>query len=283
MNDQIIDARKPGWLWLDNSVIDDYAPQLGAYALAVYVVLVRYADRAGQCFPSQKTLADTLHLSRNTIKKALDDLVAAGLLHITPRRNADGDQDSHLYTLLAGQGGSPHDQPPSRHDQRVGHDMTNGWSPRAREQDLINKTQRNNSECDAADTAPAQPAPPSRKAHSKPPAQTPPDPPLAHPAVVKYRDLAHLTPGPAARASIAESVTDLALWEQVVKHWLISGYRPANVAGMLDWYRSGGLPPGKNGNSQHGSGQGASSGPRRTPAQQAAFLVMQEITAEEVQ
>ena len=43
----------------------------------------------------------------------------------------------------------------------------------------------------------------------------------------------------AVKRQIDGSVTDLDRWRQVVLTWLMRGYRPNNVAGMLDWYRDG--------------------------------------------
>ena len=283
MTDQIRDARRAGWCWVDNAVIDDYAPRIGAYGIAVYTVLVRYADQDGRCFPSYQKIAQTLGLSRNTVIKTVRNLVEAGILSVQPRMTSDGDANSNLYTLQPVPAASP-DAPGSAADALgsppdapgVVQQMHQGSAPRAREQDLINKTQGNKRARDVV-AAPPDPARPARTP-KQPKPKTPPDSGLAHPAVVKYRDLARLTPAPATRAAIAETVTDLALWEQVVGHWLTSGYRPANVAGMLDWYRNGGLPV-KTGNGRYGSAPGAAAGPgpRMSPAQQAALIVMREI------
>ena len=36
--DQIVDERRTNWLWIDNCVVDQFGPQIGAYGLAVYAV-----------------------------------------------------------------------------------------------------------------------------------------------------------------------------------------------------------------------------------------------------
>lgn len=66
------------------------------------------------------------------------------------------------------------------------------------------------------------------------------DPNLSHPAVVAYRSLTHITANPVQRRAIVETVSDENLWYSTVEHWLEHGWRPMNVAGMLDSYQKGG-------------------------------------------
>lgn len=254
MNDpELRDARRPGWCWLDNAVIDDYAPRIGAHGLAVYLVLVRFADRDGNCFPAHQKIMDLLGLSRNTVKKALDALTDAGLLRVAARRGDDGSQTSHLYTLLHVGQVSPRDTPPC---QTVTPPLSNGDT----EQDLINKTHFNKCESDAGASLlppPGPPKPDKPRARSASKAAQERDPALDHPAVILYRELVHRTPGALPRAEIAKSVTDNARWQATITAWLLAGYRPDNVAGMLDWYTSG-IPQRQKGGS---NGKTASSRP----------------------
>lgn len=54
---------------------------LPAGAIAVYVYLLRHADRrTGQCHPSTATIARELHLSRNTVAKHVRLLEERGLI-----------------------------------------------------------------------------------------------------------------------------------------------------------------------------------------------------------
>lgn len=55
------------------------------------------------------------------------------------------------------------------------------------------------------------------------------------------RGIVRLTPNRVQRAEIIERVTDYALWEQVLKAWMLAGYKPTNIAGMLAAYTAGGL------------------------------------------
>ena len=54
---------------------------LPAGAVAVYVYLLRHADRkSSQCHPSESTIAKRLHLSRNTVAKHIRLLENQGLI-----------------------------------------------------------------------------------------------------------------------------------------------------------------------------------------------------------
>lgn len=54
---------------------------LPAGAVAVYVYLLRHADRkSNQCHPSESTIAKRLHLSRNTVAKHIRLLENQGLI-----------------------------------------------------------------------------------------------------------------------------------------------------------------------------------------------------------
>jgi hypothetical protein len=65
--------------------------------------------------------------------------------------------------------------------------------------------------------------------------QTPvPDP------ISTYRSLAHLTPNASQRRILGSAVTDLPLWQGTLEHWLMHGWNPRNITGMLELYARGG-------------------------------------------
>ena len=147
---QVIPLR-PHTFRLDNCVIDDYAAEMGAIGVAIYAVLQRCADRTtGQCWPSVSTIAATLRLSKNCVKKYLHHLARLGLIDMAPRYTADGDHTYNLYTVhdptqreaLLGRrcqrggppaaGGGASGGPPS---QDRGHVVTDGGAPHGHEQD----------------------------------------------------------------------------------------------------------------------------------------------------
>lgn len=54
---------------------------LPAGAVAVYIYLLRHADRrTNQCYPSEVTMAKSLHIARNTVAKYVRLLEERGLI-----------------------------------------------------------------------------------------------------------------------------------------------------------------------------------------------------------
>lgn len=109
--------------FVDNAIIDEYGDQLGPYGLAVYVALCRHADIDSQeCYPSYSTLAGETGMGITSVKKAVHNLVALGLVTVKGQCMEDGRQTSNLYTLLeppshlATTPQSPHDCPPVASD-----------------------------------------------------------------------------------------------------------------------------------------------------------------------
>lgn len=64
------------------------------------------------------------------------------------------------------------------------------------------------------------------------------DPNLDNKAVRLYRDVVHLQANYLQRAEIALVVTNERIWEVVLLEWMLSGYNPKNVLGMLKVYQS---------------------------------------------
>lgn len=65
---------------------------------------------------------------------------------------------------------------------------------------------------------------------------------LAHPAVIAYRKITHITANTVQRDMITARVPveDVERWEESLKHWLGHGWSKMNVGGMLDSYGKGG-------------------------------------------
>jgi hypothetical protein len=96
---RVIDDRRVQFFMCDNAIIDDYAADLGPYALAVYVALLRYAGRKDECFPSLKTLGDQLGMGKDSVIKAIDTLKRKQLISVKHRRDKAGDAASNLYFI----------------------------------------------------------------------------------------------------------------------------------------------------------------------------------------
>ena len=101
MERQIRDMRRKNWFSVDNKIIDYYAKEIGPYGVLVYIALTRYAHVETQmCFPSYKTIADKLGISRRMVIYAIKKLVAAGLIKVERRRSGSNDSYSNIYTLF---------------------------------------------------------------------------------------------------------------------------------------------------------------------------------------
>ncbi len=68
-------------------------------AKTVYIYLKDHANKDGTCWPGIKTIAAGVSLSRSTVKRALDDLVKAGLVQKTSRWRGNGSLSSNLYQI----------------------------------------------------------------------------------------------------------------------------------------------------------------------------------------
>ena len=81
-----------------------YASNLKSRAILVMNYLIFRANKEGTCFPAVKTIAKECHISVNTVKRALDDLIKAGYVQKDARfiKEKNGAQTSNLYTLSAG-------------------------------------------------------------------------------------------------------------------------------------------------------------------------------------
>ncbi len=79
------------------TIYDD--TELPSRAKAVYMYLRDRSDAHGKCWPSIKTVAVELKLSRSTVKRALQDLEKAGYLQRDARYRPNGSSTSNLYTI----------------------------------------------------------------------------------------------------------------------------------------------------------------------------------------
>lgn len=62
------------------------------------------------------------------------------------------------------------------------------------------------------------------------------------PAVAIVREETHLTPPKAAHQDIDSTIQDLDLWRKIVHAWVLAGWNPRNLGGMLECYRTGEIP-----------------------------------------
>jgi DNA-binding IscR family transcriptional regulator len=153
---KVRDRRGGRRLYIHNAVIDAFGPLVGAYGVAVYAVLCRFASETDEtAWPSVGTIAGRLRLSQNTVRQALTDLERHGLIGIERRKREGGNLNlTSVYTLLdvpditdkgTSRGEVPHvvKEGTSCGEVQVLHVVKEGTSPREDEQDSYNKTQAN--------------------------------------------------------------------------------------------------------------------------------------------
>lgn len=83
--------------------------ELSERAFCVYIYLEDRANKDGICFPSVKTIASDLHVSANTVRRAIKDLKQANLITTKQRIRENGGKSSLEFTLL-NYGGKTNDE-----------------------------------------------------------------------------------------------------------------------------------------------------------------------------
>ena len=77
-----------------------YAAELPHRDVAVYMYLKHRANAEGRCWPSVRTIAKDLNLSRATVQRALRELQQGGWIMAEPRWRENGSCTSNSYRLL---------------------------------------------------------------------------------------------------------------------------------------------------------------------------------------
>ena len=76
-----------------------YQSELLHRAVAVYLYLDDRANKKGECWPSVKTMAEELKMSKSTIRRAIKDLRKEGLIETEQRYRKNGGKSSLCYKL----------------------------------------------------------------------------------------------------------------------------------------------------------------------------------------
>jgi hypothetical protein len=217
------------------NTVDDMG--LSVYAYRLYGHLKRVAGDAGKCWQSTRTLADACGMAAGTVSKAKIELKEAGLIKIKGEESERGGRDYHvieivdiwLENFIKYTASSPHELASSPDEQPSSYDELASSPGELKKNSIKHKPIKNN---------------PIKNGGAK--AQR--DPLLDNGAVILYKSIIKLTANDVQRKLIAESVTDLELWNKTLVHWKLIGWSPRNVIGMVDLYSKGG--PGDNGNSK---------------------------------
>ncbi len=82
-----------------------YASTLKSRALSVLIYLIDRSNKELTCFPAIPTMAEQLHISVSTVKRALHELLDSGYIRKDARfREKNKGQTSNLYTLVLFEG-----------------------------------------------------------------------------------------------------------------------------------------------------------------------------------
>ncbi|MBQ3194966.1 MAG: helix-turn-helix domain-containing protein [Clostridia bacterium] len=77
-----------------------YQTELPKRAKLVYLYLYDRMDKEKKAWPSIKTIAESLSISRSTVKRAIHDLEKASLIRKEPHYRENGSATSNRYYLL---------------------------------------------------------------------------------------------------------------------------------------------------------------------------------------
>lgn len=200
-----------------HSQIDDMT-DLTPNAMRVYMHLARRADKNGVAWPSYKSIGDHCFKSvsdnpatrKSFARKAIDDLVAAGLIERRARKDEDGSHSSNDYILL---------DPMS-----IDTPMLNKHTPMPIDTPLCLISTKDT----PSEDTPIEGEREGERGAALAPAH--------HPAVQVFREVWQRYPSKAQMPIIAQAVEDMDGWRAACQAWASAGYKPTNVTGMLDWY-----------------------------------------------
>jgi predicted transcriptional regulator len=99
MDDQPDNANKERFAKVHHLVIEHYLTDIGAYGLAVFVVISHHANAKGKAWPSVRRMAGRLKISERTVNRMIGRLAKAGLIHVK-REALKGGGCRNIYTIL---------------------------------------------------------------------------------------------------------------------------------------------------------------------------------------
>ena len=76
-----------------------YRLRLTSSEINVYQYLCSRANKQGECFPSQTTIAKAVNMNRSTVNQVIKRLQEKNLLIIIQRKRDNGGTSSNLYRI----------------------------------------------------------------------------------------------------------------------------------------------------------------------------------------
>ena len=113
----IHDARAPGWFWINDAIMDEYACKIGMTALGVYLSLVRHADSHRECFPAHARIAASIGMQKRAVIRSIKTLENHGLIKVVHHFEGKR-QTQNTYVILGIKGVSPETLPSVMEDTR---------------------------------------------------------------------------------------------------------------------------------------------------------------------
>lgn len=252
-----------------------YDREMPKGALLTLNAIGMFANRNGWCYPSLRALAEACGVSRSTISRHIKWLEKHGYLRVVPQRNPDGSRAPNRIQIIYD---APENQQTDEAEKAqeveggvalkvqqgvalksetpVALKMQQGVAPRVQRgvalKDATLTSHINDIE-NAPDGAAVSKSDESGKGarsgkkktrrQRKQPAHVP------EPIAI-YRKWAGLYPKKTLWNKINSVVKDYKLWDKVVEGWISVGWKPTNIAGMLDFYKRGEIPGTKMARSQ---------------------------------
>lgn len=173
--------------------------------LLVLLALADHANDDGICWPSLPTIAKKSRLSESQARRILKWLREKKYIEVVETGNG---RKSTIYRVTP-QGSHSYGTP----------GYSQPWTPSP----VITVTPESLSEPSKEPSGSGRKRPTRAKSD----------------AVEIFRQYTHRYPTLYQEGNIDMKVIDLRLWEDVLKEWLLRGFSPVNVKGMLEWYEKG--------------------------------------------
>ncbi len=97
---EIRDHRNKAMFRVDDKYLNGYAHLCGKYATLTYLCLCRHADLQQESFPSVKTMAKKLGISRDSVMEGIKALIEWNIISKTRKRRTNQTWLCNTYTLL---------------------------------------------------------------------------------------------------------------------------------------------------------------------------------------